>query len=476
MLVWELCCSSLLASDSRINWVIRANEANRDAVVCIQGEKVEEASAYSKEAAKTFNGMGTGVIIDHRGYIVTNYHVVDGIRKIQVTTFDRNRYIASLVARDPETDIAIIKVQTDKPLQTIRLGRSNDLMPGEQCMAIGNPFGYDYTVTDGRVSGLGRDVDVIEPLVYKDAIQTSTEINPGNSGGPLINVDGEMIGLNAAIRQGTAGIAFAIPVDQVVDVAAKLIGEIAERSGYLGAEVIHRDASDESEKSFSKSRFSPRTRQVVVESVDSNSPAAQAGLKTGDRVVRVGDFELNNKLDFYRALLDVRSRDDVVFVVARNGDSHDLAVTMAAPREVYSTVRTTSRNRRGSQPSRAEVAPKTGQQAKPVNTLDELVWQTLGIRYTPMAKDEYQKKFAQHLSEHPYGGVMVKSVREGSPMAEKGVMPEDVVVGIHEWAITSSNDVRYIAKSWSTIKAPGNKVRVLLFRDGQSFFTDISLK
>lgn len=459
------------ASEDRINWAVKADEMNREAVVCIQGDKVDDFGDFSKELGKSYNGMGTGIIIDERGYIITNYHVVEGIRKIQVMTYDRKQYIASLVARDPDTDLAIIKIRADKALQTIHFGRSDDLMAGEHCLAIGNPYGYPFSVTTGRISGLGRKVDVNDTLSYLDAIQISTEINPGNSGGPLINVNGQMIGINAAIRQGAQGIAFAIPVDQVIDVAAKLVTEIADKNIYLGARVYQKDTEKQT-----TGRLSERESRVIVESVDSNSPAAKAGLQKGDIITAVGATNITNKLDFYRALLDSKSRDDLVFNVSRNDESVDVAVSMGSPRDNMNASRNSGSrtNRRGSSPSRAETSPKAA--AKPANTLDELVWQTLGIRYEPMPKDEYQRKFAQYLNEHPFGGVIVKAVREDSQMAEKGVMPGDVIVGIHEWATTSQNDIRYIAKTWSTLKVPEDKVRLLLFRDAIPYFTELPIK
>lgn len=459
-------CAEFFGSEDRVNWIVRADEKNRDAVVCIQGDKVDEFSGFTKESGKSYNGMGTGIVIDQRGYIVTNYHVVEGIRKIQVMTYDRNQYIATLVARDPETDLAIIKIKADKPLKTITLGRSNDLMVGEYCMAIGNPYGYPFSVTCGLISGNERDVEVNDTLLYRFSVQTSTPINPGNSGGPLLNVDGEMIGINAAIRQGAECIAFAIPVDQVIEVAAKLIGELSERNAYLGLKI---EAFDDEK---SKSPSSERRTRILVDEIEKNSPAETAGFKEGDEIMMIGAFELKNKLDFSRALLELKSRDDLAFIVKRNDETLDLAATLASPRDMSLTARNNRNRRPPVQPNRDEVHPRVGRQPN----LDDLVWENLGIRYEPMSKDEYKRNFAQYLSEHPYGGVVVKAVREGSQMAEKGVMPGDVIVGIHEWVTTSQNDVRYIAKAWPTIKASGNKVRLLLFRDNLPYFTEIPLK
>lgn len=452
--------TSFGAPDSRRDWVVQAFEKNRDAVVNIQGDKIDEFSTSSEESGKSYNGMGTGIVVDERGYIVTNFHVVDGIRKIQVLTFDKTQYTATLVDRDTETDLAIIKINPRTPLKTITLGRSDDLVPGERCMAIGNPYGYSYTVTDGRVSGLEREVEVNKNLVYNMAIQTSAPINPGNSGGPLINVDGEMIGINAAIRQGAECIAFAIPVDQVIHVAAKLLGEVADRSGYHGLQVAHID--DGTGKSV-----------VAVQSVASNSPAAAAGLREGDIIERIGKYAISNKLDFARALLNVKQREDVAMTVRRNSESYEAAVTLGSPRE--SQFARNTRNRATTAGSPAVSGPKTGTPPRKPN-LDDLVWERLGIRYSPMPKDEYRRKFAQHLADRPHGGVVVKEVRSGSPLAEEGVMPGDVIVGIHEWVTTSQNDVRYIATAWPKLRETNEAIQVLLFRDGISYFTEIPME
>jgi serine protease Do len=462
---------SATAGESRSNWATDAYRKNCNSVVCIQGDKIDESSGSSHETGKSYNGMGTGIIIDERGYIITNYHVVDGIRKIQVTSSDKTQYIASLIARDPDSDLAIIKINPRKPLQPITFGRSNDLMPGESCIAIGNPYGYAFSLTDGRISGIDREVDVVEKnLVYRLAIQTNTEINPGNSGGPLINVDGEMIGINSAIRQGAAGIAFAIPVDQVIDIASKLIGELTDQSVSHGLKIsqveIAATESQDSSVNFSKPAMRGKHFMVVVESVESNSPAAVANLQTGDIITRIGKYSIGNKLDFFRALLDVKANDDVAFAVMRNQETLDVAVAIGQAKGE----RIARGSRVVSPPKSATISPKTGNLSSQTS-YDELVWETLGIRYTPLSKEEYRQKFPQFLTEFPYGGIVVKSVREGSPMAQKYVAPGDVIVGIHEWVTTSKNDVSYIATVWSSIKTADNTVKLTLFRNGQQYYT-----
>src|SRR5262249_55403109 len=148
------------------------------------------------------NGMGTGILIDPRGYIVTNQHVVDEVNLLRVRLADGTTASAKVLARDPESDLALLKIDVGRPLPTIPLGTATDLMVAETVIAIGNAYGYEHTVTVGVVSAVGRDVTLNKEMSYKQLIQTDAAINPGNSGGPLLNVHGELVGVNVAIRAG----------------------------------------------------------------------------------------------------------------------------------------------------------------------------------------------------------------------------------------------------------------------------------
>src|SRR5262249_29825556 len=155
----------------------------------------------------------TGILIDPRGYIVTNQHVVDEVSLIRVRLNDGTTHSARVVAREFEADLALLKVDVGRSLPIMPLGTANDLMVGETVIAIGNAYGYEHTVSVGVVSAIKRDVTLNKEVSYKSLIQTDASINPGNSGGPLLNVNGELVGVNVAIRAGAQGIGFAIPVD-----------------------------------------------------------------------------------------------------------------------------------------------------------------------------------------------------------------------------------------------------------------------
>src|SRR5439155_452559 len=183
---------------------------------------VEELFALAPSQSRV-NGMGTGIVVDPRGYIVTNHHVVEDVNAIRVRLVDGTVTSAKLVARDAEQDLALLKIDVANPLPVMPMGTSSDLMVGETVVAIGNAYGYDHTVSIGIVSAINRDVTLNKEISYKSLVQTDAAINPGNSGGPLLNIRGELIGVNVAIRAGAQGIGFAIPVDNMIRVAADLI-------------------------------------------------------------------------------------------------------------------------------------------------------------------------------------------------------------------------------------------------------------
>src|SRR4029450_11976746 len=205
--------------------IVKAVNAAAPSVVNIHGRKTvrAESAPLGTDAVRQVNGMGTGIVIDPRGYIITNFHVVEGVSNIQVTLDDDRKLIARLVANDPKTDLAIIRIDTKDPLPVIHFGTSCDLMRGEPVIAVGNAYGYENTVTRGIISALHRSVQVSDEQKYNDLIQTDASINPGNSGGPLMNIDGEVIGINVAVRVGAQGIGFAIPIDEALEVAARLV-------------------------------------------------------------------------------------------------------------------------------------------------------------------------------------------------------------------------------------------------------------
>ena len=263
------------ASDSRRTAVVEAVEKVQQCVVSISSEK--KAASHSRwpfsaeeNQRPRVSGMGSGVLIDGRGYILTNHHVVDKVQGIVVQLSDGTTYPARVLQFDAVMDLAILKVDADHPLPAIEIGTSSDLMVGETVITIGNAFGYENTVSVGIVSALHRDVTLSDDQVYRNLIQTDACINPGNSGGPLINIDGELIGINVAVRAGAQGIGFALPIDEVKRVAAEMLSTRRLASTWHGLVA-------------SEQRQGTKRRVVVISEVQPGSPAEAAGLQAGRR-------------------------------------------------------------------------------------------------------------------------------------------------------------------------------------------------
>jgi len=371
-----------------------------DAVVSIRGEKTvmdSPSSAGKADFARRVNGMGTGVVIDARGYIVTNYHVIDGVQQIQVTLADGKQFIARRVARDSKTDLALIKIDADGPLQTIALGTSAGLMPGEPVLALGNAFGYQHTATRGIISALHRSVQVNESQLYDDLIQTDASINPGNSGGPLLNMKGEMIGVNVAVRAGAQGIGFAIPVDKVVAVVNQLLAKVDDERIWHGVSVAAEPVRE--------------TRGSRVDTVEPNSPAAQAGIRPGDLIIQVGDQCVTRPLDFHRALLEREPKERITMLIERDGETLKIELELAQA----------DRRRKDS--------PAT--------------WQLLGMELEPITPEQFRRQFP-HTKYR--GGLLVTAVRPEGPAAAQGIRPGDILVGLHIWETVSLSNVDYVLR------------------------------
>lgn len=435
---------------SRTNWMTRVYRTTCESVVDIRGDKIDDVDTSRLGSGM---GMGTGIIIDPRGYIVTNFHVVDGIRSIQVTTHAQKKFTATLITRDTDTDLAIIKIDAPQPLPPIKLGRSHNVETGEEVVAIGNPFGYASTMTNGIVSGVGREVEVNDTLLYRGVIQTNAAINPGNSGGPLMNIDGEMIGINAAIRQGAECIAFAIPVDQVAEVAAKMIGDLVAEQVHLGFRVKRDENSQKN--------------RVVVASVED----AENSICAGDLIMSVDGKSVTLPLEFYCALLDRRSGEALNVRIERNTSETDLLCSLAAPRKRRATpsIMTTSPTIKiaANQPKISSNYPSENfAKNSPKN---DPVWETLGVRVEPLSATDFQTQYAKFLSLYPLGGVRVQAVRGGGIFANEGIRAGDIIVGIHDWSTTSQDDLRYIVGEWQNLKPQGN-IRVLIIRGTDGHF------
>jgi len=397
------------AEDPRETPLVQAVQRAKASVVNIHSVKTtyDDESVFASRQGRKVNGMGTGIVIDARGYIVTNHHVVAGVETLRCTLVDNSTYEATTIAVDPEHDLAIIKVVPTRDLTVMPHGTSSDLMLGETVIAVGNAFGYEHTVTAGIISQLHRDVEVNETQSYRNLIQTDASINPGNSGGPLLNLRGEVIGINVAIRAGAQRIGFASPIDDARLVIAEMLN--TERLDRTVHGIMTEDVKKASE------------RRLVVRGSASASPAAEAGFQPGDVVTEAAGRKVVDRVDLERALIGRKAGQSVEVVVLRDGESKTLSMTLAAANA-------------SSQQVVAAAAPPT-----PSAAGDES-WSVLGLK---LALAD-----AEAVSGTRYrGGLRVSAVRKGSPAAENGIRPGDVLVGLHQWETISIDNVDWVLKN-----------------------------
>jgi serine protease Do len=387
--------------------IVQAIQKAESAVVNIQGNKtITNSSASGQPSRQEVNGMGTGVIIDRRGYIVTNYHVVDDVARIEVTLADGTTAIAKLINYDPETDLALIKIPTKRDLPVIAIGKSDSLMRGETVIAIGNPFGYQNSVTVGIISALHRDIPVNGSQQYNDLIQTNADINPGNSGGPLLNIDGEVIGINVAVRVGAQGIGFAIPMDNALEVMADLVADHRETSHGL---------------SFSKAVEADQTQLTVREYRGAESNSSR-DIRNGDRIATIEGQPVSNRLELELAMLEVRSGQAVELGMDRNGSKlvHSITLSTAS--------------------------------SKVESDVSKTAWEQLGLQLSAVPASS-----VAGVGEDYKGGLRIEKVRSGSPAQRANLVPGDVIVGVMDWQTPKMESLAWILSNSSFRTAGSSK-------------------
>jgi serine protease Do len=351
-------------------------------------------------------GVGSGFVIDPSGYIVTNQHVVQGAQSIEVTLADGRSFPAKLMGSDQETDLALLKIEA-QGLPAIPLGSSSTVKVAEPVMAIGNPFGLDHTVTVGIISGTGR---YIGQGRYDDFLQTDAAINPGNSGGPLINVRGEAIGINSAIRSNTGGfqgVGFAIPIDLAKPIIQQLRTTGKVTRGWLGVSI--QPLTPELAKSFGLTA----TQGALVASVTDDSPAARSGLRPGDVIVRYD----GKPVDSPRALPLLVANTEV-------GRAVDLGVIRDGALQVL-------RVAVGTAPDTREARATPGAPPAEGRTTERL-----GLEL-----QELTPEIARRLGVKDERGVVVTEVRPDSPAAQAGLAAGDVIREVNRQPVRGLEDV-----------------------------------
>ncbi|RWE27002.1 MAG: DegQ family serine endoprotease [Mesorhizobium sp.] len=352
--------------------------------------------------------LGSGFIVSSDGIIVTNNHVVDGATSIKVTLDDGTELPAKLVGHDAKNDLAVLKIKADKPLPTVKWGDSDKLMTGDQVLAIGNPFGIGTTVTAGIVSARGRD---LHSGPFDDFIQIDAPINHGNSGGPLVDVSGRVIGINTAIYSpngGSVGVGFAIPSDQAEKVVAKLMKGGDIEYGYLGVQIqpVTQDVAS--------AIGLDHPGGALVSAVTDGSPAAKAGIETGDVITGFAGQEIKDPKDLSRAVADVSPGVKETVNVWRNGKVMQISADVGRNTEDQKTA-------------------SNGDSGKP-SAEQGLRVPSLGLGLTDLTPDIREQL---NLADNQRGAV-VERVNPDKAASAAGLEPGDVIVAVDRTPVKSA--------------------------------------
>lgn len=371
--------------------------------------------------------MGSGFIVSSDGYVLTNNHVVEGADEIIVRLSDRREMQAELVGTDPRSDLAVLKITDEEDLPVVRIGRSAGLEPGEWVFAIGSPFGFDYTVTAGIVSAVGR---ALPSENYVPFIQTDVAINPGNSGGPLFNLDGDVVGINSQIYTrsgGFMGVSFAIPIDQAMNVFKQIRDKGTVSRGWLG--VLIQEVSRDLAESFGLNR----PRGALVAEVVPDSPAEQAGLQAGDIVLEYNGEPINLSSDLPPMVGSTPVGETATLEILRGGDRQDIKVEIG--------------RLPGDDTAQAEPAPAQEPNGGP-----------LGLTVEPLNEKTRKALDVDH-------GVLVTNVARG-PALNAGIRPNDVITELNRKPVTSVSEFQAVASELPEDKA----VSVRIVREGRATY------
>ena len=276
--------------DTFSSMVIGAVDKTKNAVVKIDVFKTESGKLRAA-------GSGSGFIFSSDGFIFTNCHVVEGAEKIMVSLLNENEIEATLIGKDPDTDIAILKIYTEG-YSVAKLGDSSQLQIGQFVIAIGNPYGYQHTVTTGVVSALGRSLQTQSGRFVDNVIQSDAALNPGNSGGPMINTDGEVIGVNTAVIQGAQGLSFSVDINTAKEIARQLIKDGKVFKAYLGLQLQDVQLNEKIRQHY---KLTSR-KGIFVTHIEPDSPASRSQLQEGDIIISFNDKKVGNSNELFKEL------------------------------------------------------------------------------------------------------------------------------------------------------------------------------
>lgn len=404
-----------------VNAIARA----QGAIVNIRTMRSIPARFDEQDSGGRVRGLGTGVIIDPRGYVVTNYHVVAKVDDIQVMTSQNKEFSARVLNFDEKADIAVLKIEGSREFKYLPLWGAGKPILGEQVIAIGNPYGLENTVTTGIVSAINRELKLPNNEVFRDLIQTDASINPGNSGGPLLNIDGNLLGINVAIRSNAQGIGFAIPTDRVREIVNRVMGapgEVFVRQGLILQQGGLNDDTQDNEPN----------PILQVSRVEPGSPAFDMGFRSGDKIVSVAGQNVHCDFDINRVLWDRKSGDSLVFQVLRGEKD----------------VRTIKLVLEGSD--------------------SDLVWQHVGLRVTKVDAQRVRPVYAAL-----NGGLYITQVAPKSPADTAGLRTGDILIGLHEWETVELNNIRYVMQ-WKELMSH-QPVKYHVIRDNTLLAGEITI-
>ena len=379
------------------------------------------------ERRQQYTSLGSGVIIDgEKGLILTNAHVIQKSGTIKVVLQDEREFEGRIVGADPDSDLAVLKIDSKDRLPAIKMGSSEDIMIGETVIAIGNPFGFSHTVTTGVISAVNRSIRA-QDRVYHDFIQIDASINPGNSGGPLLNINGDLIGINTAIYAKAQGIGFAIPIGKARKIISDLIqyGEVIQ--AWIGITVQNMD------ESLARYLEVPGNKGIVIKTVEPKSPAKKAGMQESDIILSIDNKKINSIDDYKSITKSIAAGDTLRAIFWRNGKTQNVVINT----KVY-----------------------------PLDQAEDLAFRLLGIKVEDLTKKK-RKAYRIYARE----GVVISKIKENSYLYRIGAQPGDVIRQIDDYTIQTSEDFKK-----AVIKSRRKKSVVLLLQRGeQGYYITVTL-
>jgi len=361
---------------------------------------------YGRDQQRDFKqrSLGSGFIIDKAGFIVTNNHVVENADQIKVILSDEKEYDAEIIGRDENTDLALIKIKSSKNLPVVKFGDSDALKVGQWVIAIGSPFGLDYTVTAGIVSAKSRDIR-LGP--YDDFIQTDASINPGNSGGPLVNMNGEIVGINTAISASGQGIGFAIPINIAIGIVSQLKDKGEVTRGWLGVSI--QDLNDELAEYYGIKS----SKGVLVTGAFPGDPAEKAGIEANDIIIEINGKKIANSRELTMMIANTGVGEEIKIKVFRDGKERTV---------------------------KAKVDKREKEKLASLGSQDERE-DDLGIHVSELTPD-----IARRYNLAETEGVIVTDIKSGSKGADAGIMAGDIIKEINHKTIKTVKDYNEIIR------------------------------